>query len=727
MASSTYVSLQGESRKFRLLILEPSTDRLAPVRCTLNQASFDDDDLKYTALSYVWGDPLDTTPVLVNGIERQITLNLESALRHIRKASCAVVLWVDALCINQEDEAEKNHQVEMMREIFSGAELVIAWLGSAGEDSDIAMEILGKGLKGWTECPVTQYESIRMGGQGCQRNSTANNKQKDDMRGKDYEGDLATPPAQDSVEALRRTITGPELSTPEIPSDLEVAGSLSDDEDERQDEARIIGRSGISSHSQRSGSSDSEVSDGSDFSDNFRSAFQGLTTCEALAIHRLLTRSWWSRIWVVQEVFLAKMLLFKCGDDEISGDKMSSWGRGELLLVMNHTVSDGGISIGYIFPTMAIFETLNDLTTTAYNATDYLSLYGKREATRPHDHIYGILGIISPDDRVLLGTPDYSCRVEDLFISVVIKLMVNQNSLELLLETGVPQALATATSTHMDLPSWVPDWTQTRVMNTHFSRWKGSLKSISKPLFHFSEDAKELVLEGFKFDVIESVQPVPTYGQGKMPIWQADLTTKEGTAEGEQPPLHMLIVALCLLWSDLERLDDEDGFIWIAAFLRELEEYSIGRREASDDCDYLAGFLEWIEETRDDRTDEEILEKIFNVEAARSFVKWYHKNPNKEVSVHYWIYTTFTRQSFAGNALMFRTYRGSFGIMQAEAAAGDLLCVVPGCAVMLVFRKTQSSRYLVVGPSSPIAGTLHGEVAQAIERGEITKEFFTLV
>lgn len=136
-------------------------------------------NLKYTALSYTWGNPLATTPILVNGVETEVTLNLEAALRHIRKPEYDVILWVDALCINQNDVAEKNHQVEMMREIFAGAELVIAWLGSASGDSDLAMEVLGKGLLALVESERKQRESAEHEGPGHPGNLMINNEHRD--------------------------------------------------------------------------------------------------------------------------------------------------------------------------------------------------------------------------------------------------------------------------------------------------------------------------------------------------------------------------------------------------------------------------------------------------------------------------------------------------------------------------------------------------------------------
>jgi len=101
----------------------------------------------FVALSYVWGDPTDTTPITINGAFFRVTRNLHRALRQLRECmtDSAVqelmgwpYLWVDAICINQSDMVEKSRQVPRMRDIYSLARDVIIWLGpveDAHEDS----------------------------------------------------------------------------------------------------------------------------------------------------------------------------------------------------------------------------------------------------------------------------------------------------------------------------------------------------------------------------------------------------------------------------------------------------------------------------------------------------------------------------------------------------------------------------------------------------------------
>ncbi|TRX90101.1 hypothetical protein FHL15_009020 [Xylaria flabelliformis] len=84
----------------------------------------------YDALSYVWGDPNVREHLLVcNGHPVKITANLWSALQDIWTKWPEKRLWVDAICINQENIPERNHQVGMMGDIYSTAKEVIVWVG----------------------------------------------------------------------------------------------------------------------------------------------------------------------------------------------------------------------------------------------------------------------------------------------------------------------------------------------------------------------------------------------------------------------------------------------------------------------------------------------------------------------------------------------------------------------------------------------------------------------
>ena len=141
----------------RLLIVNPSENLEAPVYCQLLSTSDHPPDLppiSYEALSYTWGndDPIHEIKLLNVRNEGQkpslkklwakfyVRSNLYAALQHLRDTAVPVVLWADALCINQKDDAERSVQVTRMAEIFNQASNVCVWLGAGDLNSRAALE-----------------------------------------------------------------------------------------------------------------------------------------------------------------------------------------------------------------------------------------------------------------------------------------------------------------------------------------------------------------------------------------------------------------------------------------------------------------------------------------------------------------------------------------------------------------------------------------------------------
>jgi hypothetical protein len=140
MASTIYEALDRNTQEIRLVTILPASPFSKPIECVVGKGTLRDVPT-YIALSYTWSDPSVTAAVFIDGIERQITTNLESTLRHIRDEVNPVVLWADAICINQSDTAERNHQVQLMRQIYSGVD-VLAWLGEEEDGSGEAIEFI---------------------------------------------------------------------------------------------------------------------------------------------------------------------------------------------------------------------------------------------------------------------------------------------------------------------------------------------------------------------------------------------------------------------------------------------------------------------------------------------------------------------------------------------------------------------------------------------------------
>ena len=121
-------------KHIRLLELQPCvygtevTARLVP--CALDNCR------PYYALSYSWGAHIYDAAIYLESQKFQVTRHLEQALQRIRHVTKIVYLWVDMVCINQLNFAERSQQVGMMADLYRRAERVLIWLGESGRADD---------------------------------------------------------------------------------------------------------------------------------------------------------------------------------------------------------------------------------------------------------------------------------------------------------------------------------------------------------------------------------------------------------------------------------------------------------------------------------------------------------------------------------------------------------------------------------------------------------------
>ena len=189
----TYTYSPLGPNEIRLLHLFPADNKSDMIASELKVATLDDNHLRYQALSYTWGheeatkklwiqtggqqvprqpsepsgQPSAKTPgsrfgsllqrAALEEKEKSKTFyvrpNLSDALRHLRNYSGSspqqsirrpqtLVLWIDYICINQEDKNEKSAQVRMMANIYKRADSVLIWLGREGEESNLGMDFI---------------------------------------------------------------------------------------------------------------------------------------------------------------------------------------------------------------------------------------------------------------------------------------------------------------------------------------------------------------------------------------------------------------------------------------------------------------------------------------------------------------------------------------------------------------------------------------------------------
>jgi hypothetical protein len=109
--ASVYQPLDQQKQEIRLLRISPSTEIQSPIHCSISLVSLKDDPPpSYQALLYMWGDPELTAEINIEGTGGPTTIgpNLSVTLQCMRHASDDIMLWVDALCINQNDNHERG-------------------------------------------------------------------------------------------------------------------------------------------------------------------------------------------------------------------------------------------------------------------------------------------------------------------------------------------------------------------------------------------------------------------------------------------------------------------------------------------------------------------------------------------------------------------------------------------------------------------------------------------
>jgi Heterokaryon incompatibility protein (HET) len=139
-ASFPYGQLIPSKPSIRLMILEPGNFE-DPIKCKLEYTDLESNRY-YEALSYSWGDPTETTPIGLDDQSFPVTINLNRALHYIRRPYSKRVLWVDAVCINQRDDLERNSQVQLMGRIYKSAAKVYLWVGEEGIQNPIYPSVI---------------------------------------------------------------------------------------------------------------------------------------------------------------------------------------------------------------------------------------------------------------------------------------------------------------------------------------------------------------------------------------------------------------------------------------------------------------------------------------------------------------------------------------------------------------------------------------------------------
>jgi hypothetical protein len=127
------------ANEIRVLVVEPAQPedriRCRMIRCDLQYQPFE-------ALSYTWGDESSRELIDCMGKPCCIPVNCALAIRKLRYPDRERYVWIDAICIDQHNIAERSAQVQLMSRVYHSASRTIIYLGETADDSDLALDCI---------------------------------------------------------------------------------------------------------------------------------------------------------------------------------------------------------------------------------------------------------------------------------------------------------------------------------------------------------------------------------------------------------------------------------------------------------------------------------------------------------------------------------------------------------------------------------------------------------
>ena len=632
MSSSIFTPLDHSSEEIRLLNVQPSLLASSPLHCELRKVDLANAP-SYQALSYVWGTDVPQHEIFVNSEPLKVRENLYSALRRLRSRIKTITLWIDAICINQENVQERNHQVARMRQIYAQAQEVIIWLGQDADDSGLAM----RSIRSWSRL-------------------------------------------------LRDTDGSPGLPLSKLGPHM----------------------------------------------------FH-LRTWRATA--RLFERSWWRRVWVVQEVVVSRFAVVICGQERcewrsilrartawelLSTPEVSRFLSDKELEMVHHCEFDIAM-VMYLQSSKAPLPKRMGL-------LSLIRLMTRFEATVPRDRLYALLGIEDVVDIAV--SPDYGKSTEEVYVDFVRAFVRDKRRLSILGGAGIGYPKPEPS---LDLPSWVPDLRHLAMVDEYSSfAASGNTEAVAS----FSPDSRLLSVQGIVCGAIDMLVPRPSdndviirrswlnlvLGQKRL-LHPTGITTLQayfrtliaddsGYGSGRtdfrdsreaQRFFDLAIGFLFLLGSDAINRAAEAGCP------------STVSANVSEFSDYVRFFAHWRREVPTLPSEEAILEPFIGSVDSQSRLPWPSTaDPNRGFDCR------FSFASAVGNACrnrsFFLTKEGFMGLAPPGTRETDLLCTVLGCELPLVIRPSLD-QYSLVG-SCYVYGMMKGEVLETVLKGKLYTQMF---
>jgi hypothetical protein len=598
------------SKYSRVLVLHPGQVQ-DDLFCHLESAHFESISDDYIALSYVWGDPTVTHGIICDGMSLQVTQNVAEALRALRDPIAAERIWIDAICIDQANNMEKNQQVQRMGNIYMGAREVVVWLGR-------------------------DEEAI----------------------------------AQDCFDLVRSTNAF-------LDNQLERFGNVFDI-------PALVSPCPICDD---------------------RSRWE--------KVRKMVTLSWFTRVWVIQEVGLAKKCIFRWGDHEIDIAQVM-----ELALWVIYREDLAELS-GHV-PMLRLTDLFRDVYCSYDNPVtwrtslplirkevenyesqlfmDVLLAASGMGATDKRDHVFAFLGsplAVTEDGKPLIK-PDYNKSLSEVFYDTACAFLRHPREAPYLLSRVKHLRGDEDQDQDRLLPSWVPCWDRSVefcISRPHFWFQAGGEKRFSPTIL---PDCV-LKIHGIQISRLKFLSRV---------IENRNLGIDPNEWDEEYRSVRKPFIDV--LWEEiadaaitnLTQLEIDFSWTLVRAYPA-----SKGR---TPDAQHQAEFEAYRSIVRRGAR------SVFNMRNVEKDIE----DPLPRDFFH--------RLSYCDGLAVTLLESGRIGLVPNLACLGDLCCVIPGIPVPLILRPLMSGNYSLIGESY-LNGIMSGEAIEWMESGGAVEESFCLV
>lgn len=586
----------------------------------------------FAALSYTWGDALNTTTIEVNGTITQITKTLAAALEHFRQTARFAdnfSLWIDALCINQRDHDERSQQVAVMREYYSIAWSVICFSGPSDEHTAKATAL------------IRELSDVYSHSESCER--------------------------------------------------------LLD---------RYTSQSPPEGHAHAPGS--------------------------WLALAKLVRRSYWTRLWIIQEVTLgADRVVLYCGAEEIRWqdfcqaiEMIHRW----LWLVKYKAIEQDCIRCpeeAQLYEIdRALMHIQKDLLTLSerqragsqpLDLRRLMEISAHSMCSDARDRVYGMLGVMDQEVANLIE-PAYNATASDAFIRAAKAHMHVHQNIDFLRDAKLWGT--------QGAPTWVPDWTWTGRQRDSRPDDATLVRTERRPYFAnrgmpahlLLYRGRRLLCRATLFDAIDGLGTNGIADGHQTILLQSQANdTVYGDPESTTRNLHTA------LYADRRRVvSDNLALFQMPMTLEQARDRfaALGWTSFTQELRFSNRWVDWVRCNKDLR--------IGGIELRRYFSGDIPTDADEEEYLT--TYRAWVRTAVAGNRRLFTSTGGRFGWVSCssgveagqdrEAQRGDVFAVFSGCSMPILLRPTQEEHVFRVFGEAYVHGVMHGEVQELLSKGE---------